>query len=72
MKQGPLHLILDPNDRLTCSECGKLLFNTVAFLRGRTVQDHYGNIKYKVGVVLCVTCEPITRASEREATHDDE
>ena len=72
MKQGPIHLILDPNDRLTCNECGTVLFNTVAFIRGRTVHDHYGNIKYKVGVVLCGTCEPKVRVTEREATHGNE
>jgi len=71
MKQGPLHLILDPNDRLQCNECGKLLLNTVAFVRGRTVHDVRGNVKYKVAVIFCATCEPITRNTEREAAYDN-
>jgi len=71
MKQAPVQLILDVNDRLTCNECGTLLFNTVAFIRGRTVVDNYGNTKYKVGVVFCGRCEVTTRSTEREATHGE-
>jgi hypothetical protein len=70
VKQGPIHLILDPNDRLMCTECGALLFNTVAFIRGRTINDWQGNVKYKIGIVLCATCEPRTRDTERSAQHD--
>jgi hypothetical protein len=71
VKTGPIHLILDPNDRLMCAECGTLLFNTVAFIRGRTINDYQGNVKYRVGVVLCGTCEPKVRSTEREATLDN-
>lgn len=71
MKVAPVQLILDVNDRLMCSECGTLLFNTVAFIRGRTVYDTHGNTKYKVGVVVCGKCEVHTRATEREATHGE-
>jgi hypothetical protein len=70
MKQGPIHLILDPNHRLECVECHKMLFNTVAFIRGRTVTDTQGHTKYRVGVVLCCDCEPKTRDSERSAQVD--
>jgi len=72
MKTGPIHLILDTNDRLMCTECGGVLFNTVAFIRGRTIHDMQGKVKYKVGIVLCSTCEPKTRATERSAQYDDE
>lgn len=71
MKHAPVQLILDVNDRLTCNECGNLLFNTVAFIRGRTIVDSMGNLKYKVGVVFCSKCEVATRSTEREAIHGE-
>jgi hypothetical protein len=71
MKVGPLHLILDPNDRLQCAECGCVLLNCVAFIRGRTILDFVGKAKYRVGVVFCTTCEEKTRATEKGAYLDN-
>jgi len=72
MKTGPIHLILDPNHRLECAECHKILFNTVAFIRKRTVVDAQGHTKYSVGAVFCGTCESNTRHIERSAQDDNE
>ena len=70
MSHGPLHLTIEGDECLLCTECGRYIKNAVAFIRARAVYDKPQRRWYTVGVVCCGKCEVATRSTEQEAENE--